>query len=210
LLSKLHNSIVALGVTKPGQIAGKAANVVEKIVKGKYVDFVTQAGAGGHALELYESLGPDWELLTIEQLKQKRPDLLVERETIMPDDTVLQELKEGLTATRNEIEALRSDQAKEVQEARKEAVKLMVEGSKLPTKAQERIMAQLGETVPDDYKTRITQLIEAEKAYLTELTGGVVSLGQSDSAMSVINTISLEEYDKAAREIDLKYGLVRG
>lgn len=77
LLTKLQNSIVARGVTSKGKIGNKQGNIVQEITAPKYVDFVTQAGAGGHALALYsEAIASDLALITISLLKESRPDLV--------------------------------------------------------------------------------------------------------------------------------------
>jgi hypothetical protein len=54
-LETLECSILALGTTKKGEIDGQEANIVEAITKGQSVDWVTKAGAGGHAIALAES-----------------------------------------------------------------------------------------------------------------------------------------------------------
>ena len=54
-LDTLECSILALGRTRKGDVDGKEANIVEAITKGQSVDWVTKAGAGGHAVALAES-----------------------------------------------------------------------------------------------------------------------------------------------------------
>lgn len=77
LLTKLQNSIVARGVTVKSKIGDKLGNIVQEITVPKYVDFVTQAGAGGHALALYsEAIASDLALMTVPILKESRPDLV--------------------------------------------------------------------------------------------------------------------------------------
>lgn len=215
LLTKLSNSIVALGKVALGQAEGKTANVVQEIVKGKFVDWVTQAGAGGHALELYENFGPDYDLLTLEQIERNRPDLVrlnAERNNDPMNETVLKNLTEKLEATQGDIKALREDRAQEAQTARCEALKLMMENTKLPAKAQERILAQFGETIPTNFKEEAARLIEAEKVYLAEVmgSGNVTGLGaMTNNGQLGVTAISLEEYEKEAAQLDRKYGLGR-
>ncbi len=77
LLEKLHNSIVAKGSTIKGKIGGKLANIVQEITEAKYVDFVTKAGAGGHALTLYqEQMAADGALVTVSWIEEFRPDIV--------------------------------------------------------------------------------------------------------------------------------------
>ena len=53
-LRNLHASIVGFGKTRPGRVNGQTCNVVQEIINGS-ADFVTQAGAGGHAQSLAEA-----------------------------------------------------------------------------------------------------------------------------------------------------------
>jgi hypothetical protein len=59
LLESLECSILAYGRTKPGKVDGQAGNVVEAITSARSVDWVTKAGAGGHAISLAESEHPN-------------------------------------------------------------------------------------------------------------------------------------------------------
>ena len=54
-LDTLECSILAKGRIKEQEIDGRKANVVEAITSAQSVDWVTSAGAGGHALNLAES-----------------------------------------------------------------------------------------------------------------------------------------------------------
>jgi len=58
-LATLECSIYASGVSKVGEVDGKEYNIVEQITEGKYLELVSRAGAGGHALGLAESIGGD-------------------------------------------------------------------------------------------------------------------------------------------------------
>lgn len=55
MLSKMECSILANGKVRKGIIDGQNANIVESITDVQSVDWVTKAGAGGHALNLVES-----------------------------------------------------------------------------------------------------------------------------------------------------------
>jgi len=54
-LGKLQCSILAKGSAKPGKVGETEYNIVQNITEGQFVDWVTRAGAGGHALQLTES-----------------------------------------------------------------------------------------------------------------------------------------------------------
>jgi hypothetical protein len=55
MLDSLHCSILAKGEAAPGEVDGAEYNVVQRITEAQSVDWVTRAGAGGHALQLAES-----------------------------------------------------------------------------------------------------------------------------------------------------------
>ena len=55
LLGKLQCSILAKGEAQAAEIDGEEYNVVKGITEGRFVDWVTRAGAGGHAHALAES-----------------------------------------------------------------------------------------------------------------------------------------------------------
>ena len=87
LLSEMGISIRAAGVGVKGKIDGKDTNVVERITRVRSVDFVTEAGAGGGVL-LYESDREfDIDIITIESLKDRRPDLIKLIETEIKNQT---------------------------------------------------------------------------------------------------------------------------
>lgn len=54
-LDSLHCSILASGRARRGTIDGQGANIIEAITAAQSVDWVTKAGAGGHALRLAET-----------------------------------------------------------------------------------------------------------------------------------------------------------
>jgi len=58
LLDKLQCSILATGEAAEGEVNGEKYNVVKTITEARFVDWVTRAGAGGHALRLSESESP--------------------------------------------------------------------------------------------------------------------------------------------------------
>jgi len=54
ILDSLECSILAYGKAKPGTVDGRKGNIVEAITAAQSVDFVTKAGAGGHAMNIAE------------------------------------------------------------------------------------------------------------------------------------------------------------
>jgi hypothetical protein len=57
-LETLECSILARGKTREGEVDGIKGHIVEAITEGISVDFVTKAGAGGHAINLAEGGEP--------------------------------------------------------------------------------------------------------------------------------------------------------
>jgi len=54
-LDKLQCSILAKGSAVTGEVDGQEYNIVQSITEGRFVDWVTRAGAGGKAIALAES-----------------------------------------------------------------------------------------------------------------------------------------------------------
>jgi hypothetical protein len=55
VLNSLHCSILAKGEAQPGKVGEQDYNIVTRIAEAQSVDWVTRAGAGGHALQLTEA-----------------------------------------------------------------------------------------------------------------------------------------------------------
>lgn len=76
-LSQMGVSIRAFGECKQGQAEGKKGPIVESLLRCKSVDFVTFPGAGGQVEAMSEAVDPDdVMLLSLDDLKAKRPDLV--------------------------------------------------------------------------------------------------------------------------------------
>lgn len=72
LLKDLHCSILASGVAKPGfELDGREGKLVESITQVQSIDWVTRAGAGGHAIGLSESEAEVNEQEKLEQEQDK-------------------------------------------------------------------------------------------------------------------------------------------
>lgn len=72
-------SIRGGGLARPGTAEGRQAKIVESVAQIASVDWVTEAGAGGaiaFAESAHEEFEMDLEKLTLEQLKEARPDLV--------------------------------------------------------------------------------------------------------------------------------------
>jgi hypothetical protein len=167
-------SVMGGGRARPGRVDGEEARVVESMDKVRSVDWVTEAGAGGAIdfaeAEYDEELDVDINALTIEQLREARPDLVEalileeepEAEQAAPalppapkagpkaPPAATHAAPVGKYATREEIEALRAElSAMKVKEA----------------KAEGRVVAQ---RVVED-RLRRTVLPRAARDYIVDL-----------------------------------------
>ena len=211
LLSKMENSILALGEAKRGKVNGKTANVVEQITKGKYVDWVTRAGAGGHVLALYEAeIAADLDLLTFDLLAEHRPDL-VERvrqeekaklygritelqEAKVDEEKKIEELQRKLTA----LEADKTQLTEQIAELQRERQKAQVEAAlaeaDLPDAAKKRVVTLLESETPNEneLETAIKEAIENEKRYIAEIreSGRVRDMGSEEVAQATEKEIA--------------------
>jgi hypothetical protein len=195
-LDTLECSILAMGRTKKGEVDGKEANIVEAITKGQSVDWVTKAGAGGHALNLAES--------NIGGVKMDKEQI----EKLLSESELPQEVQERLAGAEYEDEeAVKQAILKEQKQAQEEEA---------PQKLAEAEVAQLlSETnLPSASKNRLAgaeyedesalrEAILAEVEYVKTLTGSGQPFGQGQGqAQQEIKPLS-ERLDA----IDQRYGL---
>lgn len=192
LLKEMGLSIRAAGVGIKGKIEGKVANIVERIVRARSVDFVTEAGAGGGVL-LYEgSKDYDVDVVTLETLRERRPDLVkaVEAEVkrqVLQEVKRMQEVEERVKELETQVETLTGErdtaqsQLEEEQKARRiaEAKSVIDEAlgkSELPEAARLRLVEKFKES---ESAEGIEEAIKVEKDYVDTLieTGKVKNLG---------------------------------
>lgn len=213
LLQEMGVSIRAIGVGSEADVPdGEGtvkANMVERLIGCRSVDFVTFPGAGGRCevLESDRTDEFDLELATIQQLRERRPDLIELIESNAREDVArmksleqqLQEVNAALAAEKDKTKTLETKLTESETAGKKTAVatklKELLEASKLPEKAKERILVQFKEAVTTD---GMEAAIQAEKDYIASL--GVVAAGGSGSSTKVTNMGSRangsEEADK--------------
>lgn len=177
-------SIRADGRAKVGEADGQKGPIITEITRGRSVDFVTQAGAGGQILELFESArsravhqaptshGGDGNMEELREAQRARDEAQAEatqlKEALAAKDTQLNEAQAELNRLR-EGEILR------------EAKALVAETlpAELPEITRKRLTEALG-TNPvvvdgaldrDATKAAIEEAVKAEIAYLAEVTG---------------------------------------
>lgn len=147
-------SIRAMGKASSGTVEGREGTVIDALTHGMSVDFVTEPGAGGKVLSLFEAAGrnPKEGELTMEEAKE------------------LKEAQDAALEARTEL--AKRDAADILRDAMSEA--------KLPEAATKKLTEALpakitlgedGKLDTEAFTVIVTEAIAAEVAYLTEVTG---------------------------------------
>ena len=185
LLSEMGISIRAAGVGTKGKIDGKETNVVERITRVRSVDFVTEAGAGGGVL-LYETEKEfDIDVVTIEALKERRPDLVKTIETEVKEKTLKEvkkvaEQEERITGLEGQITTLTTERDElklkitEAEKAQRKAeakfvIDEAISNSELPDVSKVKLTEKFKESESAD---GIEDAIKAETDYVNALKEG--------------------------------------
>ncbi len=210
MLSEMGISINAIGTATKGEIEGVKTNVVEHIVRVRSVDFVTEPGAGG-TVTMFESSNQDIDLINMDTLRERRPDLVkvIENEA---KSTLLQEAKKNvekdeqiktletsvdtLTKERDELKVKLEEAAKaqRIAEA-KSVIDEAIGKAELPEAAKARLTESFrGRESADG----IAEAVKAEAAYIAAITetGKVKGLGAT-TADTATATKALRESFKA-------------
>lgn len=190
-------SIRASGKVKEGEAEGRSGLIVQEITRGRSVDFVTQAGAGGRVLELFEAAGegnPETGGQKMEELEKLQEEL----KTSLKEG---EDLREAMGQLTEENAQLRKNLV--LKEAKDVIAETLVETS-LPELAQQRISTAMQKNVPmlesgELDTSKLTEAVKdaakAEAEYLKAVTGnrsgGVQGLGESSDGSS-------EEDDRAS------------
>ena len=193
MLSEMGISINAIGSASDAEIEGVKTKLVERLIKARSVDFVTEAGAGG-SVDFYESERVDIDLIELPELKDRRPDLIeaVRIETkndVLKEVKQLDELKEkitelekqigNITAERDVLKAkiAEAEKAQRVAETKAKLDEALLK-SELPEPAKSRIMEifQNAESAEG-----IEEAIKAEADYIAKITeaGKVRNMGET-------------------------------
>ena len=204
LLSQMGNSIRAVGEGVKGKVDGAVTVIVERLLKGRSVDFVTYAGAGGQveAIEADEGDETDVDLIDEQGLRKARPDLVEiieagvepkpneeEEGKTMPEETA--KLKTDLAASETalkEVTTERDGLKEERDKAQRETAKAdaqakikeaIANAKDLPEPAQKKLSQQFADA---DSADGIEDAIKTEREYIASLPGGssVADLGEAD------------------------------
>lgn len=220
LLGEMGISIRAIGEAYEGKIDGTTTIVVESFLAARSVDFVTYPGAGGRveAIESDTSLDAnDVDLVNLEELRKRRPDLvlLIESKTIR--ELSIMKTTEQLTAelaeaTKNLKEAndklALSETTTKKTVAAAELTKLLSE-SKLPQVSKDRLTKVFKEATE---VAGMKEAIEEEAKYIASLNPGakktVLNMGESHNATEVLaESVKSEATIKELTENFQKMGL---
>lgn len=220
MLSKLGNSIRARGEGVVGVVDDIKTTIVERLVKGRSVDYVTYAGAGGmvEAIEADEGDPKDVDLIDEDGLRKARPDLVEiieagiepkpnddseEDETMSEETAKLKTDLEKATTDLKEVTGERDELKEERDTAQRETAKAKIaeaiaNADDLPEPAKQRLSQQFEGAENAD---GIEDAIKAERDYIASLPGGtgVADLGEADS--KVVDEAS----EKARKEIREHY-----
>ncbi len=196
MLSEMGVSINAVGHATKATIEGKDTLVIEELVAGRSVDFVTEPGAGG-IVTFYESdRSRDIDLVELSGLKEKRPDLvkLIEADVraeitkevkkAMDNEEKITELEgQNVTLTTENTDLKNTIAEAEKEKAIAEAqatVKEAVDKAELPDAAKERLIERFKDTESAD---GIAEAIQSEVDYIAKLSeaGKVKGLGPSQT-----------------------------
>ena len=186
-------SIRAAGIVGWGEADGKQGPIVEGIVSGKSIDFVTEPGAGGKVLQLFESAR--------KRIHESRPD--PKGDTTM-DEKKFNELREAQEKQAKELEETKAELARRrdadtLREAR-EIAAARLRSTDLPDFVQERVVGEVAAKVPVKegaidsaaYETAIDEAAKREAEYLGKAGVGAIT-GMGPSAPANVDEAKLSE-----------------
>lgn len=183
-------SIRASGAGYKGEAEGRKGNIIEKIVGGKSIDFVTEPGAGGQIISLFEAARPttdatiDIEPVVNDVDSQK----FKENKDDMATDQEMKEVQKKSQELQSENDRLREKIL--LREARDFALEELAKVEGLPPPSLRRLASDLALDPPTDddgdldkkvFRTRIKERCKSESEYLASVfkTGTVKGVGES-------------------------------
>lgn len=201
-------SIVASGHRKQGVAEGRKGPVIESIDAGQSIDFVTQAGAGGQVISLFEAARGRAISEPIEE-----GDDVSEQE--------LQEARDALATAERERdearqEAARLQEGSILREARDVAAEALAKVESLPEITRARLLEQVsrdpsahvtdGKLDRAAFETAISEAVKAEAKYLADLTGSGRIQGMGGAAGGSETAVK-ENEDRLGAAIGRGFGL---
>lgn len=147
-------SIRASGLGRPGKVEGKEGIIPDKLTRSKSVDFVTEPGAGGKILQLFESARPARSGGSNSNLNQNG-DNMTDQER--KDFVALQEAN-GKLVKRMDVMALR-----EIRTEAGQYAGASIEALKLPVSTKKRIVMRARESAPINADTLVLDTVAFDK-----------------------------------------------
>jgi hypothetical protein len=186
LLEKMECSILGSARSvKNFERNGRKGKMIEAITDITSVDWVTRAGAGGHAVSLAENENGG--------ITMKDQDMT---------ENANQEATEEVLIEEQAPEQEQDDKSPEEPQAEKvgeDEVRQLVENSKLPETAQKRLMLAEYET-----EEAVQAAIQQELGYIKEITGSGQVFGMAENK-PVEHTMSMAEKEANMDKINKKY-----
>ena len=198
-LKELPCSIMARGTAREAEIDGKTGNKVEAITEVGAVDWVTAAGAGGHAVALQEAQS----MTEVEQNIQEDEEVEVAEgstEIIIAEDDAEPEAEDVETEVVDDEPEPEAEPEEEPLTG--EEVGQALEAAKLPAAARARL--EQGTYT----EAALQEAIKAEKAYISELTEAGKPFAHAKPAPK--QKVDLAEVEKRQQAANARFLGVRG
>jgi len=211
MLSEMGVSINAVGTASKAEIQGHKTVLIERLVRARSVDYVTEAGAGG-GVTFYESgtdASLDVDIVSLETLKDRRPDLIKILESGIKAETqkevrakmaLEQELAESKAreeALTKERDALKGQIEKAEQEkvvaAAQAKITEAVGKTDLPDAAKKRLVAKFSGAASDE---GVAEAIKTETDYIATIreAGKVKGMGDTPADPKKAHEILVESF----------------
>lgn len=183
-------SMRAAGIVGYGEAEGRQGPIVESIIAARSVDYVTEPGAGGKVLQLFESAR--------KRIHETRPP----KEDAPMDD--IKKLQEANDKQATEIEELkRENQRRRDADLLREAQGIAtarLRTTDLPDFVQERVVTEVAAKVPVKdgaieaaaYETAIDEAARREAEYLSKLGAGRIT-GMGPTAPAEVDEAATEK-----------------
>lgn len=201
-------SIVASGHRKTGIAEGRKGPVIESIHAGGSIDFVTQAGAGGQVISLFEAargrsisdpIEEEVEIVSEAELKEARDALTAEQKKSADALAELARLREGAI----------------LREARDVVAAALGKVENLPDITRTRLLEAIASNPPTTdgaldaatLETRVAEAVKAEVEYLAKATGSGRISGMGGAAGGASDAAIQENEARLERALGRGFGL---
>lgn len=194
-------SLRALGRFSTGKAEGKEGVIIEQLVRGKSIDFVTQAGRGGKVLELFESAGRRKPATTAADGRTQ------EGESMAMTDAEIKRLQEATEAATNASASVTRLENELLLMKSERFVTAVCEAHSLPLAVRKRVVDTMkanpivkdGAIDETPFTEAIKRCIASELAYLKEAgVSGVSGFGAAPQPQDE----KIPTLEEATKELD--------